>query len=65
MVSIRSTRPEGFEAVVGDTLDELGYPRAFPEPSADARALAAEVRSAFTERLRALGRPIAAAAERI
>jgi hypothetical protein len=55
---------ERFEAVAGGTLDELGYPRAFPEPSAGARALAADVRSAFTERLRSLGRPTAGAAQR-
>jgi Sulfotransferase family len=55
---------ERFEAVVGDTLGELGYPRAFPDPSAHARALAAEVRSAFTERLRSLGQPTAGAAQR-
>ena len=55
---------ERFEAAAGDTLDDLGYPRAFPEPSEGARALAAEVRSAFTERLQALGQPTAGAAQR-
>jgi hypothetical protein len=36
-----------FEAMSGDLLDELGYARAAPEPSADARQLAAEIRSAL------------------
>jgi hypothetical protein len=38
---------ERFEAVAGDLLDELGYPRAVPRPSAGARRLATEIRSAL------------------
>jgi Sulfotransferase family len=33
-----------FEAVAGDLLDELGYPRGAPEPSAQARRVATEIR---------------------
>jgi hypothetical protein len=47
---------ERFEAVAGDLLDELGYPRAAPGPSADAQELAAELRHAFIDGLRSLGR---------
>jgi hypothetical protein len=38
---------ERFEAAVGDLLDELGYPRAVPRPSAEARDRAARIREAF------------------
>jgi hypothetical protein len=38
---------ERFEAVAGDLLDELGYPRAACHPSAGARSLATEIRSAL------------------
>jgi hypothetical protein len=40
---------EQFEAMAGDLLDELDYPRAVPEPSADACKLAEEIRSALVE----------------
>jgi hypothetical protein len=43
---------ERFEAAVGDLLDELGYPRAFPEPSPEAARRAAHIREEFTEELR-------------
>jgi hypothetical protein len=47
---------ERFEATAGDLLDELGYPRAIPQLSAEARGLAGELRTAFTEELRSRGR---------
>jgi hypothetical protein len=47
---------ERFEAVSGDLLDELGYPRSVPEPSVEARELAAEVRAAFIDALVSRGR---------
>jgi Sulfotransferase family len=40
---------ERFEAVAGDLLDELGYARACPRPSAAARAHADRLRAAFAE----------------
>lgn len=43
---------ERFEAVAGDLLAELGYERAFPRPSARARARAAAERAAFAARTR-------------
>jgi hypothetical protein len=49
---------ERFEAAAGDLLDELGYPRAVPEPSAEARELAAELRGVFTDALRFRGRQL-------
>jgi hypothetical protein len=49
---------EGFEAVAGDLLDELGYPRAVPEPPGKAREFAAELRSSFTQALRSRGRRV-------
>jgi hypothetical protein len=39
---------ERFEAVAGDLLDELGYERATPEPSAEANERAARVRQSFS-----------------
>ncbi len=42
---------ERFEAVVGDLLDELGYERAFPRPTAAAVQHAARIREVFTEEL--------------
>jgi hypothetical protein len=39
---------ERFEAAAGGLLDELGYPRAFPRPSARAMEHAARMRGAFT-----------------
>jgi sulfotransferase family protein len=47
---------ERFEATAGELLDELGYPRAVPEPSAGAGELAAALRDAFTRELRSRGR---------
>jgi hypothetical protein len=38
---------EAFEAVAGDLLSELGYPRGAPDPGAQARHRAAAVRGAF------------------
>jgi Sulfotransferase family len=35
---------ERFEALAGDLLEELGYPRAFPQPGREARRQAAKVR---------------------
>lgn len=45
-------RVEHFEAIAGDLLDKLGYERAFPVPSAAARARAAFDRQACRARLR-------------
>jgi hypothetical protein len=45
-----------FEAAAGNLLDELGYPRAVPEPPAEARAFAAELRESFIQKLRARNR---------
>jgi len=42
---------ERFEAVAGDLLDELGYPRAFPRPSAEVAERAARFRASFTEEM--------------
>jgi hypothetical protein len=39
---------ERFEAAVGELLDELGYPRAFPRPSPQCLQQAARLREAFT-----------------
>jgi hypothetical protein len=44
---------ERFEAVAGDLLDELGYPRMISRVSAATAAEAARIRSAFTEDARA------------
>jgi hypothetical protein len=49
---------ELFEAVAGELLDELGYPRAFSRISADTAERAARVRTAFTQDLRARGWPL-------
>jgi hypothetical protein len=46
------------EAVAGELLDELGYPRATPGVSAEARERAARVREAFTHNLRGRGWPL-------
>jgi hypothetical protein len=40
-----------FEAAAGGLLDELDYPRAFPEPDAEARERAARTRAAFSEEI--------------
>jgi hypothetical protein len=44
---------ERFEAAVGDLLDELGYPRAFPHPSPEAAQHAARLRERLTQELQA------------
>jgi hypothetical protein len=49
---------ECFEAMAGGLLDQLGYPRAAREPSAEARELAAEIRSALNEDRPAGGRTV-------
>jgi hypothetical protein len=43
---------ERFEAAVGDLLDQLGYPRAFPKPSPEVAQRVARLRELFTEELR-------------
>jgi hypothetical protein len=43
---------ERFEAVAGDLLSELGYPRAFARPSPDKLSGAAKIRDLFTQELR-------------
>jgi hypothetical protein len=40
-----------FEAAAGDLLDELGYPRAFPDPAPEAREHAARMRALFSEEM--------------
>jgi hypothetical protein len=42
---------ERFEAVAGDLLDELGYPRAFPRPSPHIMKRASRIRDLFTQDL--------------
>jgi hypothetical protein len=42
---------ERFEAAVGELLDELGYPRAFPRPSAEAAERVARIREALTDEM--------------
>jgi hypothetical protein len=49
---------ERFEAIVGDLLDELGYPRMYPRVSAGAAQKAGATRSAFTEDARARRRDL-------
>jgi hypothetical protein len=49
---------ERFEAMSGDLLDEIGYPRLHPRPSAGATESAAKIRSAFTEDVRARRRAL-------
>jgi hypothetical protein len=49
---------ERFEAATGHLLDELGYLRAFPAPSPDAKAEAARVRDVFIEDVRSPRRPL-------
>jgi hypothetical protein len=43
---------ERFEAVAGELLDELDYPRAFPRIGADARRHAARMRESYSEAMR-------------
>ena len=44
-----------FEAAAGDLLDELGYPRAFPDLPSEARDHAARMRARFSDEIRARG----------
>ena len=46
---------ERFEATVGDLLDELGYPRAFPDPSPQALDHTQRIRDFFTQDVRERG----------
>jgi hypothetical protein len=52
---------ERFEAMSGDLLDELGYPRAVPDPSPEAHQLAAKIRSALDEDFRSRKKALAEA----
>ena len=47
---------EACEAACGDVLDQLGYPRAYPRPSAGAQARAAAAKEAFNAQARAASR---------
>ena len=49
---------ERFEAVAADLLEELGYDRAHPHPSASVRTRAAALREQAAAHLRARGRPV-------
>jgi sulfotransferase family protein len=49
---------ERFEAVAGELLDELGYERAHPRPSAELRDRAARLRERVAADLRAKGRAV-------
>jgi hypothetical protein len=51
---------ERFEAAVSDLIDDLGYPRAFPQPSPEARAQAARIRDVFIQDVRSPRRPLPA-----
>jgi hypothetical protein len=51
---------ERFEAAAGGLLDELGYPRAVPEPTAGAKRQAARLRQDFEQHARARRRPLRA-----
>jgi Sulfotransferase family len=55
---------ERFEAVAGELLGELGYPRAVPKPPSAARALAAELRGDFVRELQSRGRRLPEAWQR-
>jgi Sulfotransferase family len=46
---------ECFEAAAGDLLEELGYPRAVPDPPQEKLEKAARIRRAFTQEVRAKG----------
>jgi hypothetical protein len=46
---------ERFEAVAGDLLEELGYPRAFPTPSSEALERVSKIRKSFTQDVRTQG----------
>jgi hypothetical protein len=49
---------ERFEATAGVFLEELGYPRAFPNPAPEARQRAMRVRDVFMESVRSRRRPL-------
>ena len=49
---------ERFEATAGDLLDELGYPRCVPHPSASAQRWARELRERFSEDAVGKGSPL-------
>jgi Sulfotransferase family len=55
---------ERFEAAVGEFLDELGYPRRFPELSEESVEHAAAIRAAFEEDVRRRRSPLPAASGR-
>jgi hypothetical protein len=57
-VEMSAVDVDRFEAMSGDLLDELGYPRAAPEPSMESRKLAANVRSALSDGRSAGGRTV-------
>jgi Ser/Thr protein kinase RdoA (MazF antagonist) len=46
---------ERFEAAAGDLLDELGYPRAYPQPREETRHRAAKILDRFTQHARTRG----------
>jgi len=58
----RSQMPEAdierFEAVAGDLLEELGYERAFPSPSAETLEHVSNIRETFTQDLRTRGQSL-------
>jgi hypothetical protein len=54
-VQMTAAEVERFEAVVGDLLDELGYPRAVPHPQPDVVAYASRIRNQFVRDSHALG----------
>ncbi len=49
---------ERFEAAAGDLLDELGYPRAVPQPAPAAREYAARLRERFVREAEVRGREL-------
>ena len=54
-VQMTAAEVERFEAVAGDLLDELGYPRAVPHPQPDVVAYASRIRNQFARDSQALG----------
>jgi hypothetical protein len=54
-----------FEAAAGDLLDELGYPRTFPDPTPDERAHAEGLRTRYGEQLVAGGHRVPRRWERL
>jgi hypothetical protein len=47
---------ERFEAAAGDLLEQLGYPRAVPDPPQEKLEEATRIRHAFTQEVRAKGK---------